>query len=73
MIGEVRFHKKRGLYYVYEFHPTTENLTWLRLDTFVNGKLRTFPLQTAKSSDLKKISEELQNDAVHAFRFLDMP
>lgn len=54
-IGELRVHPKLGLLYVFEFHPDTERLTWLRYDTFRAGRWRDFPHRTATPGSLRRV------------------
>ena len=72
-IGEVRYHEKRGLFYVFEFNPNTEKLNWLRLDTFIWGKWRDCPLKTAPASSLTSISNIQQKKATKALQSLPNP
>lgn len=68
MIGEVRQHKTNGLYYVYEFHPETERLRWLRLDTFIWGRWRDYPNKTATAANLLLLSLNTQKSVVKKYQ-----
>lgn len=55
-IGEVRYHGRTGLLYVYEQVPGKDKLGWVRLDTWVFGGWRGFPWRTADARSLRKIN-----------------
>ena len=69
-LGDVAFHPKRNLFYVYEFHPRTERLVFLRLDTFINGLVMDRPHPMAKRSDVVPVPKGLQQKATRASQSL---
>ena len=68
MLGEVRAHKKNGLYYIFEFHPDSERKAWLRLDTFIWGKWRDYPKRTTTAAMLTQLTSAQQNAAIRKYR-----
>lgn len=56
VLGEVRYHRKNGLMYIYEFLDS--RLAWIRYDTWVWGRWQDFPHRTAKERDLRKFDRE---------------
>lgn len=55
-LGEVRYHAKNGLLYIYQVVPGKERLGWLRLDTWALGGWRRFPRRTADTRSLRKFN-----------------
>ena len=68
MIGEARQHKSNGLYYIYEFHPDTERLRWLRLDTFIWGEWRYYPHKTATAANLHLLPLNTQKSVIKKYQ-----
>ena len=71
-IGEVRYHKGRDLFYIYEFYPgkRKETLKWVRLDSFIRGKLIHTRLRTAAPQSLTRLSPRVQKNVLHALDLL---
>ena len=71
-IGEIRYHKGRDLFYIYEFFPgkRKETLKWVRLDSFIRGKLMHTRLRTATSQSLTRLSSRTQKKVLHALDLL---
>lgn len=53
-LGEVRFHKKTGLMYIYQIHK--ERVGWWRYDTWVWRVLDKFPRRRAMARELRKFN-----------------
>lgn len=70
-IDAVAFHEKRNLYYIYEFDPKTDKLKWLRLDTFIVGKLNNSPLKFAAKRDLKVLDKKKGSKIIDLFLKID--
>lgn len=51
-------HKKTGLMYIFDFHPRTQRLAWLRYDTHFWGAWRKFPHKVARHRDLLRFNRE---------------
>ena len=71
-IGEVRYHKGRDLFYIYELYPgkRKETLKWVRLDSFIRGKLIHTRLRTAAPQSLTRLSPRVQKNVLHALDLL---
>jgi hypothetical protein len=71
-IGEVRYHKGRDLFYIYEFYPgkRKETLKWVRLDSFIRGKLMHTRLRTVAPSSLTRLRRSVQKKVIRALALL---
>lgn len=56
VLGEVRVHRRTGVWYVWDFKPGTERLAWLRYDAFAWNMLRSFPRPVARASELRRFN-----------------
>lgn len=54
--GEIRVHKRTGVFYVLHYKPGTERAAWVRWDALLWDMLSTFPRPIAKTSELRKFN-----------------
>ncbi len=59
--GEIRVHKRTGLWYVWDFLPGTNRGKWMRWDTTVWNMWRIFPAPTARAVDLRRFNRRKLN------------
>lgn len=67
-LDDIGLNKKRHLHYIYEFDPITENLKWLRLDTFIDGTWGNHGYKYSRNNQITKISKHKQRKIYNSLK-----